>query len=114
MPEYLQLDQLAPSKLSNLLSTQRNTSALKMEETDSRVPLLVSPTTSTYLEEGRGSPSGYGTSAYKDTVVLIVTTENDDEGGDDGEESTTQGGVQQADAINLVWSRAALILAYFL
>lgn len=114
MPEYLQLDQLAPSKLSNLLPIKRNAGAPKMEEAESRVPLLVSPTSSTYLEEGRGSAAGYGTPGNKDAATITLLTENDDGGDDDGEDTSAQGGVQQADAINLVWSRAALFLAYFL
>ncbi|KAH8658408.1 MFS general substrate transporter [Xylariales sp. PMI_506] len=67
-----------------------------MPDTESRVPLLRSPDVDRDPVEQIGRPG---------------SVESDDDipspSGDDG-----PGGVQQADAINLVWSRTALLLAY--
>ncbi|KAI0127871.1 MFS general substrate transporter [Xylariales sp. AK1849] len=82
-----------------------------MEETDSRVPLLSSAGTSRHIEEGSRESNEYGTSGSESPGT---TTGPDAEIPSDanGQDTYAQGGVEQADAINLVWSRTALILAY--
>jgi hypothetical protein len=110
MANYIQLDQFAPPKLSSAFPIHGTTSATpRMDDPESRVPLLSPVEPSTHLEEGiLEGQNGYGTSVSKDHPRVSVDHGSDDEGQDD----LVQGGVQQADAINLVWSRTALILAY--
>lgn len=118
MAERVRLRQL-PSKLSDVEPTQESRAAEPdaiMGETDSRVPLLSSVDASRDSREGSGGSGEYGTSGNKtsaETTLFDTTSDQDD---DDIPDSTddAHGGVQQADAINLVWSRNALILAYVL
>lgn len=82
----------------------------EMEDANSRVPLISS---------AEGSVPIYGSTSPKDQANVSISEtdeENhimDDRGGDD-EDDFAQAGVQQADAINLVWTRSTLIVAYFL
>ncbi|KAI1075496.1 putative siderophore iron transporter mirB [Whalleya microplaca] len=74
------------------------------ETTDQVEPLLRTHS------NGEGSSDGrrrsYGSSSSKDDAVVNIDAQ------DDEVDSDEQNGIQQADAINLVWSRPALILAY--
>ncbi|KAK6216500.1 hypothetical protein LQW54_003506 [Pestalotiopsis sp. IQ-011] len=77
------------------------------DESDSRVPLLRDP-------EAERNSDEYGTAGHKssaETTDHEANRDESDEVPDDTDEA--HGGVKQADAINLVWSRNALILAYF-
>ncbi|KAI0486615.1 MFS general substrate transporter [Xylaria cf. heliscus] len=68
--------------------------------------------------------AGYGPASGKDDAIVNVGPQSEDEdedeeGDEDGGDpqraragSPSHGGVQQADAINKVWSRAALVTAY--
>ncbi|KAI0431409.1 putative MFS siderophore transporter [Xylaria sp. FL1042] len=98
----------------------------------SQAPLL-SPASSS-SSNSSGSDNGYdgaaratygSTSGKDDTVVPINPRSEDDGDGDDDDDddfdeydrdeeltAPAQGGVQQADAINQVWSKAALVTAY--
>lgn len=81
------------------------------DDNDSRVPLLSD------LEADRHSDE-YGTTGHNKSSAETTTDHHEASGDEDDDvpESTddVHGGVKQADAINLVWSRNALILAYFL
>ncbi|OTA99096.1 hypothetical protein M426DRAFT_325440 [Hypoxylon sp. CI-4A] len=81
-----------------------------MEEgiASSQEPLLGRDSSS---EDGNQIRRGsYGSASSKDDVVVDVVVDVDD--AEDGEDVGIQNGIRQADAINQVWSRAALILAY--
>ncbi|KAH6647224.1 siderophore iron transporter [Truncatella angustata] len=94
MVEYVQLGRVAPPTSADAVSPQDGTADVDMlATTDSRVPLLSS----------------------SDASSAEGSFRNSDEYDDDlpGHSSDGTAGVQQADAINLVWSRNALILAYF-
>ncbi|KAI1333571.1 MFS general substrate transporter [Xylariaceae sp. FL0016] len=93
------------------------TTAIDMDEFDvnvssnsSRAPLLSSPTSSHSDTDDRrysyGSGSGSGSS--KSDTVINVTPRYDDE----DPSVASQAGVQQADAINLVWTRDVLVTVY--
>lgn len=132
MAEYVQLGRLANSKSSDaaLASTtpgdahQYTNAAVAaiddMTPTGSRAPLLGSPDALRQSEEGFRSSDDYGTSGTKSSAesdVRSVGIESEDDDDDDyipRQKDDVHGGVQQADAINLVWSRNALILAYCL
>lgn len=107
-------------------------------QSSSQTPLL-SPVSSSdddggYCDHTRNA---YGSASRKDDTIVTVKPPSDDDdnnaagaaddedgggGGDDdrGDEeharasSAPHGGVEQADAINRVWSRGALVTAYFL
>ncbi|CAJ2506655.1 Uu.00g078410.m01.CDS01 [Anthostomella pinea] len=71
----------------------------------SQTPLLSSTPSS---DEGDHDPrDSYGSTSSKDDVLINIDPQGDGLSG-----AISQGGVQQADAINLVWSRAALVTAY--
>ncbi|KAK7918027.1 hypothetical protein PG985_009901 [Apiospora marii] len=80
-----------------------------MEDANSRVPLIPA--------EGSVPIQVYGsTLSPKDQHANVSISETDDNSimaGHDDEEDAAQAGVQQADAINLVWTRSTLIVAYF-
>ena len=76
-----------------------------MEEANSQSPLL-SPAPSSDGPDERQRL--YGASASK-SDVSVAANFIDDEAGPE-----PQNGIQQADAINLVWTRTALVLAYSL
>ncbi|ORY68440.1 major facilitator superfamily-domain-containing protein [Pseudomassariella vexata] len=80
-----------------------------MDDTEIQVPLLAG-SSSRQLEEGADvvQPQQYGTTNKNDASVRVVPDDGDSDDGD----SDAQGGVQQADAINMVWSKSALVLAY--
>lgn len=90
---------------------------------DSRAPLLVPSADSSRLEAGVAD--SYGTIRSKsglpfaaDPVSLAAAaaaaSDDSDLGRAHEHDAETQAGVQQADAINLVWSRTTLIAAYCL
>ncbi|KAK8076684.1 hypothetical protein PG994_003956 [Apiospora phragmitis] len=78
------------------------------EDAHSRVPLISA--------EGSVPIHAYGSTSPKDQANVGIS-ETDDHiamaGHDGDEEDAAQAGVQQADAINLVWTRSTLIVAYF-
>ncbi|KAI1096639.1 putative siderophore iron transporter mirB [Rostrohypoxylon terebratum] len=78
-----------------------------MEDSSSQEPLL-----GRELSNGEGSShnrrGSYGSNSSKDDAVVTVDPEEDQEAPD----APVQNGIRQADAINQVWSKAALILAY--
>ncbi|KAI0020853.1 MFS general substrate transporter [Xylariomycetidae sp. FL0641] len=78
--------------------------AINMEEinTSSRAPLLSSSSSS----DGGASSESYGSLGLKDRAGSIGSDLDSESG------RPAQGGVQQADAINQVWSRATLVTAY--
>lgn len=76
-----------------------------MDGSSSREPLL-SPASSSDGDIDDEQRPLYGAVAAKDDSVVRVRPVD--------AESGEQDGVQQADAINLVWSKAALLLAYCL
>lgn len=82
----------------------------EMEDANSRVPLI----------SAEGSVPGiqvYGSTLSPKDQANVSISETDDNitmAGHDDEEDAAQAGVQQADAINLVWTRSTLIVAYFL
>ncbi|KAH8668492.1 major facilitator superfamily domain-containing protein [Xylariales sp. PMI_506] len=82
---------------------------------DSRQPLLGAGGPSRDLEEGFRQSDEYGStsSSKNSSSTTIHEAQYDDDNGVDDLSSESQGGVQQADAINLVWSRTSLIFAYF-
>ncbi|KAH9886120.1 MFS general substrate transporter [Xylariomycetidae sp. FL2044] len=85
--------------------------ALNMEHLTSEAPLL-SPTSrsSSSGESDSGPPTNsYGSVPIKDSNSIVLDFSPIDE---ERCIPGPQGGVQQADAINQVWSRAALITAY--
>ncbi|KAK6949917.1 hypothetical protein Daesc_008240 [Daldinia eschscholtzii] len=71
----------------------------------SRAPLLGRESSSD--DGGHARRGSYGSASSKDDVVVTVDPE------DDRMSIGIQDGVKQADAINQVWSKAVLILAYF-
>jgi len=84
----------------------------EMEDANSRVPLISAA-------EGSVPIHVYGSTSPKDqaNVSISETDDNnimDDRRGDDDEDDFAQAGVKQADAINLVWTRSTLIVAYVL
>lgn len=119
MAEYnVQLGRLRTSKLSeaspfprsgtvNIGAGDDTTHTAMVDESDSRVPLLRDP-------EAERNSDEYGTAGHKSSAETTDHEANRDES-DDVPDDTDEahGGVKQADAINLVWSRNALILAYF-
>ncbi|KAI1393324.1 putative siderophore iron transporter mirB [Hypoxylon trugodes] len=75
-----------------------------MEDITSQAPLLGRESSG---DEGSHiRRDSYGSASSKDDVVVTVDSE------DEGESVEVQNGIKQADAINQVWSRAALVLAY--
>ncbi|KAF7515251.1 hypothetical protein G7054_g14672 [Neopestalotiopsis clavispora] len=121
MAEHLQLGRLTTSRLSEASPSHQpgsvNTgadiytdAAMTTDDNDSRVPLLSD------LEADRHSDE-YGTTGHNKSSAETTTDHHEASGDEDDDvpESTddVHGGVKQADAINLVWSRNALILAYF-
>ncbi|KAK8108485.1 hypothetical protein PG984_014286 [Apiospora sp. TS-2023a] len=80
-----------------------------MEDANSRVPLISA--------EGSVPIHVYGSTLSPKDQANVSISETDDNiimaGHDDEEEDAAQAGVQQADAINLVWTRSTLIVAYF-
>lgn len=75
-----------------------------MHGSSSREPLLSPASSSDGDVDGEQRPL-YGAAAKDDAVVRIRPVDA---------ENGAQDGVQQADAINLVWSKTALLLAYCL
>ncbi|KAI1760366.1 putative siderophore iron transporter mirB [Hypoxylon sp. FL1150] len=77
--------------------------------TSSQTPLLgqepSSSSSSSNFNRIRRDSYGSTTSSNKDDVLLSVDRTDEEAG-------VIQGGIQQADAINQVWSRASLVLAY--
>ncbi|KAI8625656.1 MFS general substrate transporter [Xylariaceae sp. FL1651] len=104
------------SKLHRRIAPSIDMPEYSSSSSSSQAPLL-SPISSSsdegYDADVRGT---YGSTSRKDDVVVAVNTQSDDdEDGNDDDAPTnvdSQGGVRQADAINLVWSRAALVTAY--
>lgn len=120
MAEYVQLGRLATLKSSDAVISPQPGAAdaatdTDMAESDSREPLLGSPDSPRDSREGLRGSDEYGTSGNKHAAQATVLDADSDEDDDLlGPGGNGTGGVQQADAINLVWSRNALILAYFL
>lgn len=86
---------------------------------DSHAPLLVPSASSSRVEAGVAD--SYGTIRSKsglpfaaDPVSLAAAGDDSDLGRAHEHDADMQAGVQQADAINLVWSRTTLIIAYSL
>ncbi|RYC61245.1 hypothetical protein CHU98_g4968 [Xylaria longipes] len=86
----------------------------------SQAPLL-SPVSSSSDDECDGDVrAGYGSTSGKNDAIITINPQSEDEEGNEDDEdpqraradSSSHGGVQQADAINQVWSRAALLTAY--
>ncbi|KAI0444644.1 MFS general substrate transporter [Xylaria telfairii] len=86
----------------------------------SQTPLL-SPASSGSDDEYNGDVrTSYRSTAGKNDAIITIGPQSEDEEGDedDGDpqralaDSPSHGGVQQADAINQVWSRATLVTAY--
>ncbi|KAI0971106.1 putative MFS siderophore transporter [Xylaria arbuscula] len=105
---------------------RRAVTSLNMQEfgastsSSSQAPLL-SPVSSGSDDGYDGDArTSYGSTSGKNDAVVSVRSQadnNDDDydDEDDGDEeiaSPAQGGIQQADAINQVWSKAALVTAY--
>lgn len=100
----------------------------------SQTPLLSPVSGSSDDDDGYHSRvrNAYGSASGKDDITVTVKPPSDADddaaaegGGDDDDDdrrdegharagSAPDGGVQQADAINRVWSRGALVTAYFL
>ncbi|KAI1410570.1 putative siderophore iron transporter mirB [Hypoxylon sp. FL1857] len=78
--------------------------AINMDDISSQAPLLGRDSSS---EDDNGRRNSYGSASSKDDVVVTVESSEDGAAG-----VPVQDGIKQADAINQVWSRAALILAY--
>lgn len=82
----------------------------EMEDANSRVPLISA--------EGSVPIQVYGSTLSPKDQANVSISETEDNiimaGHDDEEDDVAQAGVQQADAINLVWTRSTLIVAYFL
>jgi hypothetical protein len=125
MADSIQLGRLVTPNLSEVVSTTKSRAVRKpsisteadedMAETDSRLPLLGSTVKPGGPQEGLRNSGEYGTPGAKTSTDTIDRDANSDEDDDiPGETDDAHGGVQQADAINLVWSRNALILAYCL
>ncbi|KAI0416692.1 putative MFS siderophore transporter [Xylaria grammica] len=87
----------------------------------SQAPLLSS--TSSSSDDGYDGDMRitYGSTSGENDALLPVNSQSGDENEDDEDDedeedeeldTTAQGGVQQADAINQVWSKAALVTAY--
>lgn len=120
MAEYVRLGQVS-SKVSEVVPSQAfgivdaNPDAI-MGDTDSRVPLLSSADTPEEPRYGLRASDEYGTSGNKSLVGNTIFDTNSDEDDDDISEHAdgAHGGVHTADAINRVWSRNALIMAYVL
>ncbi|KAI2615192.1 putative siderophore iron transporter mirB [Hypoxylon sp. NC1633] len=75
------------------------------ENTNSQAPLLGrNPSSDDGVNHVRRD--SYGSTSSKDDVVVTVKSRDEEEG------ILGQDGIKQADAINQVWSRTALILAY--
>ncbi|KAK8022070.1 hypothetical protein PG993_012837 [Apiospora rasikravindrae] len=82
----------------------------EMEEPNSRVPLISA--------EGSVPIHAYGSTLSPKDQANVSISETDDNivmagHNNDDAEDAAQAGVQQADAINLVWTRSTLIVAYF-
>ncbi|TRX91812.1 hypothetical protein FHL15_007365 [Xylaria flabelliformis] len=83
----------------------------------SHAPLL-SPASSSSDDEYDGDVrASYGSTFGKNDAIVTVNPQSEDEEDDEDPQrapanSSSHGGVQQADAINQVWSRAALLTAY--
>ncbi|KAI3336948.1 MFS general substrate transporter [Xylariaceae sp. AK1471] len=90
--------------------------SINMQEfkSSSQSPLLSSVSSSSDEEYDTDVRVTYGsTSTKSDAIVTINPQSDDDNDGDDAPaDAPSQGGIQQADAINKVWSRAALVTAY--
>jgi hypothetical protein len=127
MTEHVRLPQFAASVSSRSTSAEslplqpRSRSSSRdvsedMAADDSREPLLGAADSS--AQAGAASSRGsddYGTSGSKNPATPTARDADSDEDEDDAASAAgAQEGVQQADAINLVWSRNALIAAYFL
>ncbi|KAK8061112.1 hypothetical protein PG997_015333 [Apiospora hydei] len=81
----------------------------EMEDANSRVPLISA--------EGSVPIHAYGSTLTPKDPANVSISETDDNitmagHSDDNDEDAAQAGVQQADAINLVWTRSTLIVAY--
>jgi hypothetical protein len=83
---------------------------MSTRESGTEVPLLSAERVSSESGESVVGPQRYGATTTKDAVVIDIS-QTDSE---DGYITDAEEGVQQADAINLVWSRSALIWAYSL
>ena len=84
-----------------------------MEDSSSQEPLL-----GRELSNGEGSSThhrrnSYGSNSSKDDAVVTIGPEEEEEE-EEAPDAPVQNGIKQADAINQVWSRAALFLAYCL
>ncbi|KAI1426107.1 putative MFS siderophore transporter [Xylaria sp. FL1777] len=102
---------------------RRAVTSINMQEfsgstsSSSQAPLLSSVSSSSDDGYDGDVRATYGSSLGKSDAVVSINDDDDDndEDEDDGDEeltAPTQGGVQQADAINQVWSKAALVAAY--
>jgi hypothetical protein len=82
----------------------------------SQAPLLSSASNSSDEEYDVNVRVSYGSATRKGDPFVIENRQSDDSDEDDDAPAgaPAQGGVQQADAINKVWSRAALVTAYLL
>ncbi|KAI0906562.1 putative MFS siderophore transporter [Ustulina deusta] len=101
---------------------RRALTSIKMQEfsgsssSSSQAPLLSPVSSSSDGEYDGDARSTYGsTSGKNDAIVPINSHTDDDDDEDDGDEELdvpAHGGIQQADAINQVWTKAALVTAY--
>lgn len=88
----------------------------------SQTPLLSPASSGSDDEYDSNVGTSYRSTAVKNDAIITIGPQSEDEEGDedDGDpqralaDSPSHGGVQQADAINQVWSRAALVTAYLL
>ncbi|KAI3328498.1 putative MFS siderophore transporter [Ustulina deusta] len=101
---------------------RRALTSIKMQEfsgsssSSSQAPLLSPVSSSSDGDYDGDARSTYGsTSGKNDAIVPINSHTDDDDDEDDGDEELdvpAHGGIQQADAINQVWTKAALVTAY--
>jgi hypothetical protein len=99
------MPEIGSSSQAPLLSSASSNSASEDESDDSRLNVAYGSTTS---RDGNPRCTRRGSRSNGDHY-----DEHDDED-ENGHDEPAQGGVRQADAINQVWSRTALITAYIL
>ncbi|KAI0199727.1 MFS general substrate transporter [Astrocystis sublimbata] len=117
---------LAMSNVHRRVVTSLNMHDLGPSSSSSSQAPLLSPASSRSDDEHDGDGKlSYGSTHGKNRSTVTVNPEGEDTDDDDEDyeddddpqralvDSSSQGGVQQADAINQVWSRAALLTAYF-
>ncbi|KAI0532925.1 putative MFS siderophore transporter [Xylaria digitata] len=102
---------------------RRSVTSINMQEfsgsrsSSSQAPLLSSVSNSSDDGYDDDTRTTYGSTSGKNDSILAINSPSDDDGDDEDDEdeeldASTQGGVQQADAINQVWSKATLVTAY--